>query len=254
MANWRGFYALFAKEVWRFVKVSAQTIFTPVVTTLLYLLVFAQVLEDRVEVYEGVSYLSFLVPGLMMMGVIQNAFANSSSSLIQSKMNGNLVFLLLAPVSSVEIFAAYTLAALLRGVLVGSVVYLIALPFVELPLAHPLVIFVFAVVSSANLGAIGLLAGIWADRYEQMAAFQNFFILPLSFLSGVFFSIHSLPDVWRDISHFNPFFYMIDGFRYGFFFFFDVNPWLSLAVASGFLAAVSALCLTLLHKGYKIRG
>lgn len=254
MINWRGFYTLFAKEVWRFVKVSAQTIFTPVVTTLLYLLVFGQVLEDRVEVYEGVSYLSFLVPGLMMMGVIQNAFANSSSSLIQSKMNGNLVFLLLAPVSSLETFAAYTLAALLRGLLVGAVVYIIALPFVVLPVEHPVAVLVFAVVSSATLGAIGLLAGIWAERYEQMAAFQNFFILPLSFLSGVFYSIHSLPAIWQDISHFNPFFYMIDGFRYGFFGQSDVNPWLSLAVSVGFLAAVSALCLTLLHKGYKIRG
>ena len=250
----RGFYTLFAKEVWRFLKVAIQTIFTPVVTAVLYLMVFSQVLQDRVQVYAGVSYLAFLVPGLIMMSIIQNAFANSSSSLIQSKMNGSLLFMLLAPLSNAEFYIAYTAAAVVRGLMVGGVLYLISLPFVVLPLAHPGVLVGFAVLGSAVLGAMGILAGVWADKYDQLSAFQNFFILPLSFLSGVFYSIHSLPPFWRAVSHLNPFFYMIDGFRYGFFGASDVDPRLSLWVTGMFFALISAICLFLLHKGYKLRG
>ena len=252
--NLRGFYALFAKEVWRFVKVAIQTVFTPVVTALLYLVVFRQALEDRVTVYEGVPFVAFLMPGLIMMSVIQNAFANASSSLIQSKMNGNIVFMLLAPLSDLEVFLAYTGAAVMRGLAVGGVLYLLSLTMVDLPLVHPGIMLGFALLGSAVLGALGLLAGIWAEKYDQLSAFQNFLILPLSFLSGVFYSIHALPDFWQGVSHLNPFFYMIDGFRYGFLGVSDVSPWLSLAVSAGFLLALSALCLALLRRGYKIRG
>ena len=252
--NLRGFYALFAKEVWRFVKVAIQTVFTPVVTALLYLVVFRQALEERVTVYEGVEFVAFLMPGLIMMSIIQNAFANASSSLIQSKMNGNIVFMLLAPLSDLEVFLAYTGAAVMRGLAVGGVLYLLSLTLVDLPLVHPGVMFGFAVLGSAVLGALGLLAGIWAEKYDQLSAFQNFLILPLSFLSGVFYSIHALPDFWQGISHLNPFFYMIDGFRYGFLGVSDVSPWLSLAVCLVFLGGLSGLCLLLLRRGYKIRG
>ena len=251
--NWRGLYTLWRKEVWRFLKVTVQTVLTPVVTALLYLLIFNHVLEDRVEIYAGVPYSAFLIPGLIMMAVIQNAFANSSSSLIQSKMAGNLVFLLLSPISPLEFYLAFVLAAVLRGLLVGLGVYLVSLWFVDLPLLHPGLVLAFAVLGSAVLGALGLLAGIWAEKFEQLAAFQNFVILPLSFLSGVFYSLHSLPGIWQDISRFNPFFYMIDGFRHGFLGVSDLAPATSLAVGGAFLALVSALCLILLARGYKLR-
>lgn len=254
MINWRGLYALFAKEVKRFVKVTMQTVFTPAITAILYLLVFAQVLSDHVQVYAGVSYVAFLIPGLMMMSVIQNAFANSSSSLIQSKMTGNLVFVLLSPISNLEFFLAFVAAAVVRGILVAMVVYVAALFFVELPVYNLALVMLFAVLSSAVLGALGVLAGIWAEKYDQLAAFQNFLILPLSFLSGAFYSIYTLPEVWQWISHLNPFFYMIDGFRYGFFGASDVSPLISFSIITVSLIIVSGITLFLLHKGYKIRG
>lgn len=254
MFNAAGFYTLFAKEVWRFMKVVTQTILTPAVTTVLYLVVFAQVLEGRVDVYSDVSYTTFLVPGLVIMAVLQNAFANSSSSIIQSKMNGNLVFVLLAPLSVLEFYLAFVLAAVVRGLLVGAVVYLISLAYVDLKIASPGLVLLFAVLGSAMLGALGVIAGVWATKYDQLAAFQNFIVLPLSFLSGVFYSIASLPDFWREASHLNPFFYMIDGFRHGVIGVSDVDPGRSLLVCLIFLLFLSLLCLWMLHKGYKIRG
>jgi ABC-2 type transport system permease protein len=249
----RGLYTLFAKEVWRFMKVFVQTILTPVVTALLYLLVFGQALEGNVEVYEGVTYSAFLIPGLMMMSIIQNAFANTSSSLIQSKMMGNLVFVLLSPISSLDFFLAFTAAAVMRGVMVAVAVYLVAIIFIDLPFEALWAVLVFAVLGSATLGVLGLIAGVWAEKFDQLAGFQNFFILPLSFLSGVFYSIHSLPGVWQTVSQFNPFFYLIDGFRYGFFGQSDADPILSLEVTVVFLLVLSAVAMMMLHKGYKIR-
>ncbi len=251
---WYGMYTLFKKEVRRFLKVTVQTVLTPVVTALLYLLVFGQALEGNVEVYPGVSYSAFLIPGLMMMSIIQNAFANSSSSLIQSKMTGNLVFVLLSPISALEFFTAFTLAAVVRGVLVALAVYLVAILFVDLPLAAPWAVVVFAVLGSATLGALGVMAGVWAEKFDQLAGFQNFFILPLSFLSGVFYSIHSLPDMWQAVSQFNPFFYLIDGFRYGFFGIADADVGLSVLVSAAFLLLIGGAALLMLEKGYKIRG
>ncbi len=254
MINWVGLYTLFAKEVWRFLKVVTQTVLTPAVTALLYLLVFQTVLEDHVEVYPGVGYGAFLVPGLVVMTMIQNAFANSSSSLIQSKMNGNLVFVLVAPLSSLEFFLAFVGAAILRGLLVGAVVWAVALALVDLPPVHSFAwLLIFSVLGSAMLGILGVIAGIWADKYDQLAAFQNFLILPLSFLSGVFYSIHDLPPFWERLSLFNPFFYMIDGVRHGFLGVSDVDPVRALAITAGSTLAVAALCLALLAKGYKIR-
>jgi len=220
-----GWTALFYKEVLRFWKVSFQTIAAPVLTAVLYLLIFGHVLEDRVQVYEGVNYTAFLIPGLVMMSVLQNAFANSSSSLVQSKIMGNLVFLLLTPLSHWSWYFAYVLSAVLRGVVVGLGVLLATAVFVwqssvlnmSLWPAQPLWVLIFALLGAAMLGTLGLIAGLWADKFDQMAAFQNFVIMPMTFLSGVFYSIHSLPDFWQRVSHLNPFFYMIDGFRYGFF-------------------------------------
>lgn len=247
------FFTLFYKEMLRVQKVAFQTLLAPVLTSLLYLLIFSHVLERHVEVYPGVRYTAFLIPGLVMMSLLQNAFANSSSSLIQSKVTGNIVFVLLAPISYLEFFAAYVLASVVRGVVVGAGVYVSALYFALPPMDHPLWIILFALLGSAFLGALGVVAGIWADKFDQLAGFQNFIIVPLTFLSGVFYSIHSLPDFWQRLSRFNPFFYMIDGFRYGFFGASDISPWLSLGVVLTCFVAMTGLTLLMLKSGYKLR-
>ncbi|MFQ5759672.1 MAG: ABC transporter permease [Acidiferrobacterales bacterium] len=248
-----GFYTLFYKELLRFVKVGWQTLAAPIVTALLYLLVFSHVFEGRIQVFEGVSYTAFLIPGLMMMSIIQNAFANSSSSLIQSRVTGNIVFVLLAPLSSFEFFSAFVLAAVVRGMAVGAGVYLAVILFVSLPAHNPLFVVTFAVLGSAVLGALGLIAGVWADKFDHLGAFQNFVIVPLSFLSGVFYSIHSLPTFWQQLSRFNPFFYMIDGFRYGFFGASDASPMISLVIVTLFFLTLSGISLLMLKLGYKLR-
>jgi len=248
-----GFTTLFRKELLRFLKVSVQTVAAPVLTSALYLVIFGQVLEGRLQVFEGVRYASFLVPGLVMMSVLQNAFANSSSSLIQSKITGNIVFVLLAPISYLEFFWAYVAASVARGLAVGACVLAVTAWFVELRLEAPLWTAAFALLGAALAGALGLLAGIVSEKIDQLAAFQNFVILPLTMLSGVFYSIHSLPPFWRELSHANPFFYMIDGFRYGFFGAADIAPGVSLALVGGAFLAVAATCLLLLKSGYKLR-
>ncbi len=249
-----GWQTLFYKEVLRFWKVSFQTVAAPVLTALLYLLIFGHVLEDHVKVYDRVSYTAFLVPGLVMMSVLQNAFANSSSSLIQSKIMGNLVFVLLTPLSHWSWFVAYVGSSIVRGLAVGLGVLVVGTWFARPDFAAPLWILVFAVLGAAMLGSLGLIAGLWAEKFDQMAAFQNFVVMPMTFLSGVFYSVHSLPAFWQGVSHLNPFFYMIDGFRYGFFGVSDASPWLSLAIVSGALLVVGAIALHLLRIGYKIRG
>jgi len=259
MTGWR---ALFYKEVLRFWQVGFQTVGAPVLTSVLYLLIFGHVLEDHVKVYDGVGYTAFLIPGLVMMSVLQNAFANSSSSMVQSKIMGNLVFLLLTPLSHWSWFFAYTLSAVVRGLAVGMGVLLATALFVwqsstlnfSLVPQEPLWALVFAFTGAAMLGALGLIAGLWAEKFDQMAAFQNFIIMPMTFLSGVFYSIHSLPDFWQRVSHLNPFFYMIDGFRYGFFGQSDASPWLSLSVVGVSLLLISAVAVHLLRIGFKIRG
>jgi len=248
-----GFSTLLRKEVKRFYKVAFQTVAAPVLTAVLYLLIFGHVLDGKVEMYGQLSYTAFLIPGLVMMSLLQNAFANTSSSLIQSKITGNLVFVLLAPLSNLEFYAAYVLAAVVRGIVVGLGVFLITAWFVQPSFEYPIWIIVFAFLGAAILGSMGLIAGIWADKFDQLAAFQNFLIMPATMLSGVFYSIHTLPPVWQTISHFNPFFYMIDGFRYGFFGVSDVSPWMSFAIVSGFFFAVSLAALHMLKTGYKLR-
>ncbi len=248
-----GWQMLLYKEVLRFWRVSAQTIAGPILTALLYLLVFGQALEAHVKVYDKVSYTAFLVPGLAMMSLLQNAFANSSSSLVASKVMGNLVFLLLTPLSAWHWFVAYVGAAVVRGLVVGLGVLTVSLIFAVPSLAQPLWVLVFAVLGATLMGALGLVAGLWSEKFEQMAAFQNFVVMPMTFLSGVFYSIHSLPPFWQTVSHFNPFFYMIDGFRHGFFGVSDVSPWFSLAVVAAATAGVSVWALLLLRMGYKMR-
>jgi ABC-2 type transport system permease protein len=248
-----GWQTLFYKEVLRFWKVAFQTIAAPVLTALLYLMIFGHVLEDHVKVYDRISYTAFLVPGLVMMSVLQNAFANSSSSLVQSKMMGNIVFLLLTPLSHWSWFFAYAGSSVARGLAVGVGVLAVTMWFAPLTMVAPLWALVFAVLGAGFLGVLGLIAGLWADKFDQVAAFQSFVVMPMTFLSGVFYSIHSLPPFWQALSHLNPFFYTIDGFRYGFFGVSDVSPWLSLAVVGGALTLSSAAAVYLLRSGYKLR-
>ncbi len=251
-----GFRTLFYKEVLRFRKVLTQTVAAPVLTSLLYLVVFSHLMAGRAPaMYPQVPYASFLVPGLVMMAVLQNAFANSSSSMIQSKITGNLIFVLLPPLSPGDLYIAYVAGAMLRGLIVGLGVFLVTLLFSPslLAMPHPLWALAFALLGSAILGTLGLIAGIWAEKFDQLAAFQNFVIVPLTFLSGVFYSIHSLPLFWQRLSHFNPFFYMIDGFRYGFFGLSDVAPTLSLGIVAMCALALSLIALGLLRRGWKLR-
>lgn len=248
-----GFLTLLRKEILRFWKVAVQTVAAPVLTTMLYLLVFSQALASHVQVFPGVPYVAFLIPGLVMMSVLQNAFANASSSLVQSKVTGNLVFVLLPPLSTLEIFGAYVLAAVVRGLMVGAGVFAVTAWLSPPQIAAPGWILVFAVLGSAILGTMGLIAGIWSEKFDQVAMFQNFLIMPATFLAGVFYSVHSLPPFWQTVSHFNPFFYMVDGFRYGFFGQSDVEPTLSLAIVSATLLVVAGIALRMLHTGWRIR-
>lgn len=249
-----GWQTLFYKEVLRFWKVGFQTVAAPVITALLYLMIFGHVLDGHVKVYDRIEYTAFLIPGLVMMSVLQNAFANSSSSLIQSKIMGNLVFVLLTPLSHWAWFLAYVGSSVTRGLAVGTGVLVVTSLFVRPEFTYPLWILLFALLGAGMLGALGLVAGLWAEKFDQMAAFQNFVIMPMTFLSGVFYSIHSLPGFWQQVSHLNPFFYMIDGFRYGFFGQSDVSPWISLTIVGSAFLVVSSVAVHLLRIGYKIRG
>lgn len=251
MTGWR---ALFYKEVLRFWKVGFQTIVAPMLTALLYMLIFGHVLRDAVEVYPGVRYQAFLVPGLVMMSMLQNAFANSSSSLVQAKIMGSLVFILLTPLSHWAWFWAYVGSSIVRGLAVGVGVLAATAWFGQPSVVAPLWILAFAVLGCGLMGILGVIAGLWAEKFDQMAAFQNFLIMPMTFLSGVFYSVHSLPAFWQQVSHLNPFFYMIDGFRYGFFGVSDVSPWLSLGVVGVATAITGAIAVHLLRIGYRIRG
>ncbi|MDG6773571.1 ABC transporter permease [Thiomicrorhabdus sp. ZW0627] len=251
--NFAGCWALFVKEVKRFYSVAVQTIFAPVVSTLLYLLVFGQVIDTQIEVFSGLSYSQFLIPGLVMMAILQNAFSNTSSSLIQSKMHGNLTFALLSPISPLEFYLAFIGASVIRGLAVGAGILIVGMYGFGITIDSPAWVLLFAVLSAAMMGGLGMLAGILSDKYDHLAAFQNFIIMPLTFLSGVFYSIHALPGIWQTVSHFNPFFYMVDGFRYGFFAQSDVTALMSLWVTSGFLILISSINLILLNKGVKIR-
>ena len=248
-----GWQTLFYKEILRFWKVGFQTVGAPVLTAVMYMLIFGHVMQGREPVYGSVSYTAFLVPGLVMMSVLQNAFANSSSSLIQSKIMGSLVFVLLSPLSHWHWFFAYVGSSVVRGLMVGMGVFVVTAFFGQPDFVAPLWIIVFAVLGAAMLGALGVVAGLWSEKFDQMAAFQNFVIMPMTFLSGVFYSIHSLPPFWQKISHLNPFFYMIDGFRYGFFGVSDVSPWLSLTIVGTALLIISAIAVNMLRTGYKIR-
>src|SRR6516225_6345195 len=214
--NWIGLWTLYLKEVRRFAKVFTQTLVSPLVTTLLFLAIFTLALGRSVQQIGGVSYAEFLFPGLVMMSMVQNAFANTSSSLVIAKIQGNIVDLLMPPLSPLEVALGLTLGGLTRGIAVGLVSILAVSLLLPIHVHDGFFIAFNAIAASLMLSLIGVLAGLWADKFDQMAAVTNFVIQPLSFLSGAFYSTQRLPEFWRWIAHLNPFFYMIDGFRYGF--------------------------------------
>jgi|TARA_B110000114_G_C15042447_1_gene377673 ABC-2 type transport system permease protein len=249
-----GTWTLLKKELLRFWRVAFQTVAAPVISGILYLLIFSHVLDGRIEVYDGVPYMAFLIPGLIMMSLLQNAFSNSSSSLIQAKVMGNIVFLLLTPLSYLQLYFSLLVASIARGIFVGICIFFISIFYIDLPIENLFIVFLFAVLGGGLMGSFGIIAGVWAERFDQMAAFGNFVIMPLSMLSGVFYSIHSLSPFWQKVSHLNPFFYMIDGFRYGFFGQSDTSPYLSLLIVTLFFIILAFITIRMLKSGYKLRG
>lgn len=247
------FWTLFSKETIRFLKVWKHTLFAPVLTSFLYLVVFGEALEKHLPVYAGVSYTSFIVPGLIMMTVLQNAFSNTASSLIQSKISGNLVFILLPAIPGPAIAAAYICASFVRAAIAGIGVYVVCMVWAAPSVANPFYLFAFAFCGVIIMASLGLITALWAEKYDQMGAVMNFVVMPLTFLSGVFYSVESLPPVWRQLSLFNPFFYLVDGFRQGFFGTGTTNAPLSLMIVALTALAVMAAAVTLVSRGWKIR-
>lgn len=251
--NWIGFRTLYEKEVRRFLNVYVQTTLAPCVTTLLFLAVFVLALGQQSKIVDGVSLAQFLAPGLIIMSMAQNAFANNSSSIITQKMQGNIVDLLMPPLSAAEIAAAYALAGVTRGLVVGVASGLAVWIFVPTALPHPFYVLFHGVAGALMLGSIGLLAGLWAEKFDQLATVTNFIVTPFAFLSGTFYSMKQLPEWLQILAHFNPFFYMIDGFRYGFIDHSDGALWPGLAVMTGTNLALWLLSWRLLSIGYKVK-
>jgi ABC-2 type transport system permease protein len=251
--NWVGLWALYFKEVRRFLKVATQTVLAPLVTTLLFLAIFSLALGRAVQTVGGVSFALFLAPGLIMMAMVQNAFANTSSTLVIAKVQGNIVDLLMPPLTPGELTLGLAAGGLTRGLVVGAVIcgaFALLLPIQ----VHDVAFVLFhAVAASLMLSLLGVLGGLWSEKFDHIAAVTNFVITPFAFLSGAFYSTERLPEFWRALAHLNPFFYMIDGFRYGFFAQSDVNPWISLAVVAAAFAGTAAIGVALLARGYKLR-
>ncbi|MCR9219359.1 MAG: ABC transporter permease [Alphaproteobacteria bacterium] len=251
--NWLGLWSLYVKEVRRFLNVATQTVAAPVVTTLLFLAIFTLALGRSVDVVQGAPFSQFLAPGLIMMAMVQNAFANTSSSLVISKIQGNIVDVLMPPISPGEMVLAYAAAGVTRGLVVGLSVGVAMVFFVTVEIHHLWAVLFFSVAASLMLAVIGILAGVWADKFDHMAAITNFVITPFAFLSGTFYSIERLPQPFYDIAHLNPFFYMIDGFRYGFIGSSDASPWLGAAVMTAMNAGLLLAAWILVRRGWKLK-
>ena len=252
-ANIRGAWTLFQREVRRFLKVKMQTIVTPALTAILYLIIFRYAIGNRHVPGMEVDYFTFLVPGLAMMAMLQNAFANTSSSIIMGKVMGMHIYLLMAPLSAVEVVTAFLAAAVVRAVVVAVVFLAVLMPFVDVSLMHPGVIVLYGVCGSSIMGGLGLIGGIWARDFDHVAMVSNFVILPLTFLSGVFYSVKQLPEAWQMVNHANPFFYLIDGFRYGFLGTGDTNPFASMGIVIGSAAFIFAIAWHLWRIGWRMK-
>lgn len=253
MGNAYGSWTLFAKETRRFLKVKTQTIFAPVLTAVLYVIVFRYAMGNRSVPGLGIDYFTFLVPGLVIMSMLQNAFANTSSSMISAKMLGVHVYLLMAPLSAFEVVVAFLAAAVVRAAVVGGLLLATMLPFVDISVSHAWMVLLFGLAGSLIMGAAGLIGGLWANKFDDMSLVNNFVILPLTFLSGVFYSIEQLPPLWQRVNSFNPFFYLIDGFRQGFLGIGDTHPATAAWVVLAATAAICWLCWHLWRRGWRIK-
>ncbi len=248
-----GAWTLFLRETRRFMKVKMQTIVAPALTAILYLLVFRYAMGARSVPGMGVDYFTFLIPGLVMMSMLQNAFANTSSSLIMSKVMNVHIFLLMAPLSAVEVVAAFLAAAVVRALVVASVLLAVLAPFVSLGFPHIGLILLYGVCGSILMGGLGLIAGMWSKKFDDMALINNFVIMPLTFLSGVFYSVKQLPLFWQHVNRFNPFFYLIDGFRYGFIDVGDTDPTMAAWVVLAASAICAVACWYLWRRGWRLK-
>ena len=253
IVNWRGLWTLYLKEVRRFLNVATQTVLAPMVTTLLFLAIFTLALGGSVRQVGGVPYAEFLAPGLIMMAVMQNAFANTSSSILISKIQGNIVDVLMPPLSALELTCGIAGGGITRGVLVGLSVALAMWFFVPLGLAHPWFAVFHILSASMMLSLLGMIGGIWADKFDHIAAFTNFVITPLSFLSGTFYSIERLPDNWHVLAYLNPFFYMIDGLRYGVIGYTDARPEAGVVICLAINLALLLIAHRMFASGYKLK-
>jgi ABC-2 type transport system permease protein len=251
--NWIGLRTLYGREVRRFASIYAQTVMAPVLTSALFMLVFILAFGERRGEVAGIGFAAFLAPGILMMSVIQNAFANSSSSILVAKIQGNIVDTLMPPLSPGEVLVGYALGGATRGVVCAVVTGVMIFPFAGVGLAHPLWAAGFILSGSLMLALMGVLAGIYADKFDQMSAITNFVITPLSFLSGTFYSITVLPEPFLTLSHFNPFFYLIDGFRYGAVGVSDADPALGLAVTMAMNIVLAAIGWRWFHRGYHLK-
>jgi ABC-2 type transport system permease protein len=251
--NWLGLWTLILRETRRFAKVHTQTIAAPVVTTLLFLAVFVLALGGDIAMKGGVSFGEFLAPGLVMMAMTQNAFANTSSSIVISKVQGNIVDTLMPPLSPGELVVGLAMGGIVRGIAVGIVVALCLLPFVILHVHAWGWIAFNGLMASTLLSLLGIAGGVWSEKFDHIAAVTNFVVTPLAFLSGTFYTVDRLPEPWHLIALFNPFFYMIDGFRYGFIGHADAQPWTGFFVLLASNAVLGALCYGMFKRGYKLR-
>jgi ABC-2 type transport system permease protein len=251
--NWEGLRTLYVREVTRFWKVGAQTLAAPVVTALLYMLVFVVAVRGAAPPIEGVRFATFVAPGLIMMQILSNAFANSSSSLLQAKMNGLISDFITPPLSPMEQVAGFALGAATRGVLVGTVTLLAVLPFAHLTVAHVWAIAYFGVGAAVTMGLLGLMAAIWSVKFDHIAAVSNFIIMPMTFLSGTFYLVSRLPEPFRTASRFNPFFYMISGFRYGFIGQMDGSLLVGVLTTAAMTVVLTLICLWMFATGYRLK-
>jgi ABC-2 type transport system permease protein len=251
--NWLGLFTLCRREVLRFANVWTQTLLAPLVTAGLFLLIFTIAIGPRRGDVMGVPFTSFIAPGILMMTVIQNAFANTSSSIVISKVQGNIVDTLMPPLAPFELVLGYLAGGVVRGLMVAVAITLGLWLITGLFPAHPLVLLVFATLGAAFLSSLGMLAGLWANKFDQMAAITNFIVTPLAFLSGTFYSVEALPPVLYSITHFNPVFYLIDGARFGMLGVSDANPVLGFAVAVAATAAVMLAAWSLFRTGWRLK-
>ena len=253
LVNWRGLWTLYVKEVRRFLNVFTQTLLAPMVTTLLFLAIFTLALGRSVQEVGGVSYAQFLAPGLIMMAMVQNAFANTSSSIVIAKVQGNIVDILMPPLSPSELTLGIAGGGVTRGLLVGLVVGLAMWVFVPVRVHDPFMVIFFAANASLMLALLGMIGGIWSEKFDHIAAVTNFVITPLSFLSGTFYSIERLPETWHILAFINPFFYMIDGFRYGFIGHADAPIATGMVVLLGVNLALWVLTHRMIATGYRLK-